>query len=43
MASDVIRIDKEIKEEIKRIQIEIAKDTGRWVSQAEIIKRLLNK
>ena len=43
MASDVIRIDKELKEEIKKLQIEIAKQTGRWVSQSEALKRLLEK
>lgn len=42
MASDVIRIDKELKEQIKQIQIEVAKETGKWISQAEALKRLLN-
>ena len=43
MASDVIRIDEDLKKEIKEMQKQVAKETGRWISQSEALRRLLEK
>lgn len=43
MASNVVRIDEELKKEIDELQRQVAQDTGKWISQAEALRRLLEK
>jgi len=43
MASEVVRVDAELKKEIEQLQRQIAKDTGVWISQSDALRRLMSK
>lgn len=43
MASDVVRVDAELKKEIEQLQRQVAQETGKWISQSEALRRLMGK
>lgn len=43
MASNVIRIDAEMKKEIEAMQKKCAQETGKWISQSEALRRIMEK
>lgn len=43
MGSDVIRCDSDLKKEIQEMQKQVAQETGKWISQAEALRRIAGK
>lgn len=43
MVSNVVRVDQELKKEIKAMQKQVAQETGDWISQSDALRRIMNK
>lgn len=43
MTSEIMRVDKEIKQEVKRLQQQVYRDTRIWLSEAEALNRIIQR
>lgn len=43
MKSEIMRVSKEIKEEVKRLQQQVYRDTRIWLSESEALNRLMKR
>ena len=43
MSSEIGRMSKEVKQEIRKIQQQVAKEKGKWIGEAQALEVLLGR